>query len=94
MRMHGHPVKTFSSGFVVNPGYPFLGALPDGKVIDSSEENAFGIIEIKCPYKHGAVTPETACNQVTIVFTLNLNMTFQPLRKTTNITPGSGDRWA
>ncbi|CAH3173713.1 unnamed protein product [Porites lobata] len=27
----GHPVKTFPSGFVVNPAFPFLGCSPDGK---------------------------------------------------------------
>ena len=57
----GHPVKTFPSGFVVNPAFPFLGCSPDGKVIDVTENRPYGIVEIKCPYKHRNVTPETAC---------------------------------
>lgn len=42
------------AGLVVNPGLPFLGATPDGKVFDKYEKNSdtFGIIEIKCPYKY------------------------------------------
>lgn len=62
LKHSGHPVKTFPSGFVVNPLFPFLGCSPDGKVIDETEETPYGIIEIKCPYKHRAVTPETACH--------------------------------
>lgn len=33
-----HPVKTFSSGLVVNPAYPFLGCSPDAKVIDETAQ--------------------------------------------------------
>ena len=62
LKHSGHSVKTFPSGFVVNPIFPFLGCSPDGKVIDETEETPYGIIEIKCPYKHRAVTPETACH--------------------------------
>ena len=36
LKHSGHPVKTFSSGFVVNPAYPFLGCSPDAKVIDET----------------------------------------------------------
>ena len=58
-----YPVKIFPSGFVVNPAYPFLGCSPDAKVIDQAAKDCpFGIIEIKCPYKHRDVTPLTACN--------------------------------
>ena len=39
LKHSGHPVKTFSSGFVVNPAYPFLGCSPDAKVIDETEDN-------------------------------------------------------
>ena len=60
LKHSGHPVKTFSSGFVENPARPFLGCLPDAKVIDETEDNPYGIVEIKCPYKHRNVTPETA----------------------------------
>ena len=37
-----------SSGFVINPLYPFIGASPDGKV--SCDCCGDGLIEIKCPY--------------------------------------------
>lgn len=40
----------YESGLVVNPTYPYLGATPDGKVFDPTEENCFGLLEIKCPY--------------------------------------------
>lgn len=62
LKHSGHTVKTFPSGFVVKPLFPFLGCSPDGKVIDETEETPCGIIEIKCPYKHGATNPETACH--------------------------------
>ena len=58
MKHNGHPVKTFTSGFIVNPSYPFLGCSPDGKVIDETEDSPYGILEIKCPYKHRNVTPK------------------------------------
>lgn len=47
LKHSGHPIKTFTSGFVVNPAFPFLGCSPDGKVIDETEDIPFGIIEIK-----------------------------------------------
>ncbi|KAL9978154.1 hypothetical protein ACROYT_G015641 [Oculina patagonica] len=46
---------------MINPTFPFLGCSPDAKVIDVTEDNPCGILEIKCPYKHGNVAPETAC---------------------------------
>ena len=56
-------MKIFPSGFAVNPAYPFLGCSPDAKVIDQAAKDCpFGIIEIKCPYKHRDVTPMTAWN--------------------------------
>ena len=63
LKNHCYPFKTFPSGFVVNPAYPFLGCSPDAKVLDeASKDCPFGIIEIQCPYKHRDVTPLTACN--------------------------------
>ncbi|XP_046874101.1 uncharacterized protein LOC124466343 [Hypomesus transpacificus] len=38
-------------GFVVNPNAPHLGASPDGRVIDQSEDSPYGLLEIKCPDK-------------------------------------------
>lgn len=62
MKHNVHPVKTFSSGFIVNPSYPFFGCSPDGKVIDETKDSPNGILEIKCPHKHSYVTPQTACS--------------------------------
>ena len=62
MKHNGHPVKTFTSGFIVNPSYPFLGCSPHGKVIDKNEDTPYGILEIKCPYKHRNVIPQRACS--------------------------------
>lgn len=47
----GHDIEVYACGFVVNPGLPFLGASPDGKVLDKSERDPFGLLEIKCPFK-------------------------------------------
>ena len=39
-------------GFVVNPNAPHLGASPDGRVIDQSEDSPYGLLEMKCPDKN------------------------------------------
>ena len=62
LKHSGQPLKFFSSGVVANPAYPFLGCSQDGKVIDETEEDRNGILEIKCPPKHRNVTPKTACD--------------------------------
>ena len=42
---HGHPDIT--SGFHINPEYPYLGASPDGSVYDPSNlQQPFGFLEI------------------------------------------------
>ena len=64
MKHSGHPVKTFPSGFAVNPSFPFMDVhhITDAKVIDPSESDPFGIVEIKCPFKNRTITPKSACN--------------------------------
>ena len=62
LKHSAHPVKTFPSGFVVNPTYTFLGCSPDSKVIDETEDNPYGFVKVKCPFKHRNVTPGTACS--------------------------------
>lgn len=48
---------------MVNPGAPFLGASPDGHLVDPTEEdNENGVLEIKCPstwenLEHGLSSP-------------------------------------
>lgn len=51
MRVLRHMTEVYHSGLIINPGVPYLGASPDGKVFDKSSEDMFGLIEIKCPYK-------------------------------------------
>lgn len=54
----------FESGFVVNSSIPYLGASPDGKIVDPHEgRNQFGLLEIKCPYKYRNVTVAEASSQ-------------------------------
>lgn len=42
-------VSVAPSGFVVNPDAPYLGASPDAKVYDPTENPPFGLAEVKCP---------------------------------------------
>ena len=88
----GHPVKTFPSGFDVNPAFPFLGCSLDGKVIDVTENRPYGIVETKCPYKQRNVTPETACAGDS-QFHLEKRMTFHRLRRRTNIIIRFRGKW-
>ena len=59
---HGHPDLLVSQcGFIINPMYSYLGALPDGAVYDPSNgDKAFGFLEIKCPYSVRHLTPAEA----------------------------------
>ena len=38
----------FDAGISANPEFPFVGATPDGKVYDPSENPPYGLVEIKC----------------------------------------------
>lgn len=42
-------VNVYRTGFVINPGCPFLGASPDFLVYDPTRNEVFGLLEIKCP---------------------------------------------
>lgn len=53
-----HNVTVFQTGLIINPCCPYIGASPDGKVIDRSSYEHFGLLEIKCPYKYRNNTPE------------------------------------
>ena len=50
------------SGFVVDMDCPFLGASPDGKIIDLGCSKKYGILDIKCPETKFEVTPLDACS--------------------------------
>ena len=60
-----HPNLTLqTAGFYVGqPGY--LGASPDGVLIDEQTGVVHGIIEIKCPYSAAKLTVREACDQCT-----------------------------
>ena len=55
------PVKVFQSGLVISMEAPYLGASPDGKVIDPGCSDPFGLSEVKCPETKYLVTPLDAC---------------------------------
>ena len=38
------------AGLSVHLSFPFIGANPDGKVYDPSENPSYGLLEIKCPF--------------------------------------------
>lgn len=52
MKHNGRPVKTFTSGFIVHPSYPFLGCSPHGKVIDKTEDSPYWMLS---PKEHALV---------------------------------------
>ena len=60
-----HPNLTLqTAGFYIGqPGY--LGASPDGVLIDEQTGVVHGIIEIKCPYSAAKLTVREACDQCT-----------------------------
>jgi len=62
MATTGKPVKVCKSGLVVCLDAPYLGASPDGKVIDVGCTDPFGLVEIKCPQTMFLVTPLDACS--------------------------------
>ena len=43
--------NVFPAGIVINPSCPHLAASPDRRVYDHSENNPWGLLEIKCPVK-------------------------------------------
>ena len=56
------PIKLLKSSFVVCMDAPFLGASPDGKVVDKGCTKPFGLVEVKCPETKFRVTPLDACS--------------------------------
>lgn len=53
------------SGFVISEVYPFLGASPDAVVHDPSEQNPFGLAEVKCPFTFRHQSPRVAARSST-----------------------------
>ncbi|XP_064625475.1 uncharacterized protein LOC135486546 [Lineus longissimus] len=59
MTKAGYRIKILENGIVVNPSFPWLGASPDGKILDSNA--GFGLLEVKCPASFKDVDPLEAC---------------------------------
>ena len=68
---HGHPeIVVSSSGFMINPKFPFFGATPDGAIYNPNEsQHPFGFLEVKCPYSVWSVTPAEACSVPHFLYT-------------------------
>lgn len=62
-------------GLIVNPKLPWLGASPDALVSDSSEEQVYGAIEVKCPSSKADSTIMEACNDKSFCLELANNKT-------------------
>ena len=47
----------YESGFLMNNGFPFMGASPDGIIMCPCDNNELGVLEVKCPYVlNGGIT--------------------------------------
>lgn len=58
----GHPgLKTSPAGLTISVQNPWLGASPDGKVLDPSASKPDGIVEYKNPYSARDLSLEEAC---------------------------------
>ena len=53
-------VKIRETGLVINPAAFWLGASPDGLIVDANAESNYGLIEIKCPESKKNCTPTEA----------------------------------
>ena len=56
-------IQVYESGLIVNPTFPYLGASPDGKVVDKSVDEPYGLLEIKCPFKYRKKCPAAASDE-------------------------------
>ena len=48
--------------FIVHPQEGWIGASPDGKVVDPTSDFSNGILEIKCPYSKRDILPNQCCD--------------------------------
>lgn len=88
---NGHAgLVAVKSGFVVCEEYPFLGASPDGGVLDPSSVDQYGLVEIKCPYKFREQLPEDAATHSDFCCTRSWSQHFKVERKSWVLFPSSG----
>lgn len=57
-------VTVFQNGLFISPEEPFLAATPDRICYDPSEENPWGLVEAKAPYKAREMTPTKAAKEL------------------------------
>ena len=71
MEKNGHTgLKVTQAGFVVHVTKGWLGASPDGWVMDPLYDPSNGMLEIKCPYSMADKTPEEMCKDEIFYFCL------------------------
>ena len=61
MKSKNHSVQIEKVGLVIDYANYVLGASPDAKIIDTSEANPYGIIEIKCSEEYKENDPRDIC---------------------------------
>ena len=61
MNTRATPVAMLKRGLPISKELSNLAATPDGKVIDFSCSQPYGILEVKCPSTKSFVTPLHAC---------------------------------
>lgn len=85
LKTKGHKgLQVSQAGFVVHVTKGWLGASPDGWVIDPLYDPPNGIVEVKCPFSMANKTPEEICNDENFYFHL-IDGSWQ-LEKTINTT--------
>ena len=62
MNSISRPLRVLKSGLVISLAALYLGPSPDGKVIDPSCSEPFGLSEVKCPETKYLVIPLDACS--------------------------------
>lgn len=62
MNAAGKKVIVSACGFLVHPTEGWLGASPDGVVVDATCEEPNGLLEVKCPYTQRDKKPVNACS--------------------------------
>ena len=60
MQRARNSVSLYQCGLFVNPKMSWSGASPNGKVYDS--KHGYGLLEVKCAYRHREVPPIDACD--------------------------------
>lgn len=68
-----HGLYYCKSGFVISQKHPFLGASPDAVIHDPTNDNPFGLAEVKSPYSKRHMTPVEAARVTDFCSTLEMD---------------------